>query len=185
MYPDKGYVERIVKKVFYYYDTHAKPPATETEWQRAIESFLEKNWKEPTTTTERPKHGKPQFERREVKEGLDSPQITEVEKCGFCLDLGVIRVIALDKSFETLMLCECSDPSHWPLPKWTPKCQAILTKERCPLEWFKVVVVVDGKETLEPLNEKGRQWRSKIREAEGFWAKQSQPIPDSPAECPF
>lgn len=175
-YPNKQFVDRIIKLCFNYYDKPARQenkPTDKDSWKRAVEFFLKNNWEKENMSG----YGnKKPFEPKRINYTFE-PR-TEVElKCDYCLDLRVVRAIAKDLSYETLMLCECvdrhADKSDWELPQWDDGMSAIYMKERCPLAWFKPQQVPeDGDSPIwrnEAVNEKIKQWLSRVHRAEKFW----------------
>lgn len=110
---------------------------------------------------------------------LPGPKHYEHQECIDCGDLGVIRVKEKDRSFETLMLCNCEEGRRqsYQLPRWEWKHGQIFDRSKCPLEWFKPdksIVAMKPEFKLAGIESKIQYWRAKIQIAEGFWAQAKQ-----------
>lgn len=165
LYPKKEYIERIVKKVFYYYCDLPTKPKSRERWKAAVESFLEKNWKPEAY---QPAGTKPK--------GYAYKPLPMQPECSFCDGLQVIFVTATDDSFKTLMHCHCknmTDKDRYMLPQWERQYEQIMTREKCPLEWFKPIAF-NG--SLDPIFDKAKRWRIRVTEAEAFWESERKKL---------
>lgn len=96
----------------------------------------------------------------------------EFVRCGFCNDLGIIRIIDRSDKHETLMRCECrtGHASDRPIPMWNHKLNAIYMRSACPLEWFKPSINPQtGFIDKDDLFRKKDYWSAKLKIAQGYW----------------
>lgn len=185
IYNNVPFVDRIIKKAFYYYDTNPlKKPTDRGGWKRALDSFLSKNFNTTTAAPNPPvQRGTPFVRSAPRKEGVDVVYADLGESCGGCLDLGIVRVVSLtEPPVDTLMLCDCADNkdhSNWDLPKWDRALVAIYRKEKCPINWFKPQRVNPGDAVdlrSEPIMEKIRQWQRLLISAQEHWGEVKESV---------
>lgn len=196
-YPKKEFIAQMVKRTFYYYTQRApeKKPGNKLEWKRALEFFMREDWLKLGTFSKEAS-GKVKFK---LAYKPHTPPEPVKEKCEFCFDLRTVRAIATDNTHETLMRCPCTKENHddadWSLPTWTHEWAPLYSKEPCPVEWFKPVIM-DGKVDMS-IQARARYWREKVRIAEEFWLNEKKAVlglddeeligalDNETADCPF
>ena len=87
--------------------------------------------------------------------------------CKDCYDLGLVRAISFDKTFQTLVRCSCikGHIHSRDLPQWTYNLSKQYTKAKVPPEFFKP----DDAAGINSLLEKTYQWGEKIQTAKQYW----------------
>lgn len=88
--------------------------------------------------------------------------------CGYCGDLGIVRVVFVAGQRETLALCECPKGAdqYWKLPVATANLKREATIEKLPIDWFKPSMEGWRQETVD---QQAVSFGTRVRDAIKFW----------------
>ena len=117
-YPDKEFIERIVKRVFSYYDKPSnaeRKPKDRDQWQRAIAKFLKDDWEKqqaqalPAKRAAAAANSNQQVMAKddEIKAKLASMQGRGAKDCPKCLNLGTVGMYKKPSLSYYTFLCDC------------------------------------------------------------------------------
>jgi len=109
-FPSRPFIERIIKRVYSYYDPLPNKPTDKESWKRAVSSFLAKDWEEEKKRHARADHLTKKVEAHNTDQEIEK-QIKDLAKtnpCPMCHSSGYVTMFTKKNYNCVTFLCTCA-----------------------------------------------------------------------------